>query len=169
MKRENKIITLLKLVKYRDWVFEVDRDLTEKTYSNVLGSGADSCVCNDCKNCVACRDKVFPAEVLELFKDLGIDFRKEVEMVSLEKLANGLYHIGGWFHFKGQILSGKDFKVPIAGGEGFTFDLTKISQNFSIGFGVGNDLTFFEDKQQLVQVEFETNIPWVIDKSLETN
>ena len=85
---------MLKLVKYRDWVFEVDRDLTKKTYSNVLGSGADSCVCNDCNNYVAYRDKVFPAEVLELYKDLGIDFRKEVEIVSFEKLANGLYHIG---------------------------------------------------------------------------
>jgi hypothetical protein len=31
----------------------------------------------------------------------------------------------------------------------------------------GNDLTFFEDKTGLMQIEFDTSIPWGIDKSLE--
>jgi hypothetical protein len=155
-------------VKYRDWEFEVDRELTKTTYANVLGSGADTCVCNDCKNYAAFRDQVFPDEVLKLFNGLGIDYRKEVEITSWEKLPNGLYHIGGWFHFKGKLLKGKDYRVPIAGGNGFTFDLTKIGDNFSIGFGEGNDLTYFEEKDGLVQIEFDTNIPWIIDKSLET-
>ena len=155
-------------VKFRDWKFEVDRELTETTYTNVLGSGADTCVCNNCKNYVAFRDNVFPDEVLKLFNDLGIDYRKEVEITSWEKLPNGHYHIGGWFHFKGKLLTGKDYRVSIAGGNGFTFDLTKISDNFSIGFGEGNNMTYFEQKVGLVQIEFDTNIPWVIDKLLET-
>ncbi len=124
-------------------------------------------MCHDCKNYVAFRDKVFPDEMIELFNDLGVDYRKEVEIISYENLPNGLHHIGGWFHFKGQVLMGKDYRVPLPGG-GYTFDLTKISDNFSIGFAEGNDLTYFEDKTGLVQIEFDTNIPWIIDKSLET-
>lgn len=154
------------ILNFRDWQFEVDRELTRQTYANVTGSGADTCVCNDCKNYVAFRDKVFPEEVQKLFSDLGIDYRKEVEITSFETLPNGLLHIGGWFHFKGRVESGKDYRAPFPGG-GHTFDLTYITDNFSIGFAEGDDLTYFEDKNGLVQVEFMTNIPWIIDKSLE--
>ncbi len=82
-------------------------------------------------------------------------------------LPNGLHHIGGWFHFKGRVVTDKDYRVPLEGG-GHTFDLTPITDNFAIGFTKGNDLTFFEDKTWLVQVEFDTKIPWIMDKSLET-
>jgi hypothetical protein len=155
------------ILNFRDWTFEVDKELTEQTYMTVPGSGADTCGCNDCKNYVAYREKVFPKEVIKLFNELGIDFRKEVEITTWEVLLNRLHHIGGWFHFKGRIVTGKDYRVHLVQG-GHTFDLTPITDNFSIGFGEGNDLTFFEEKTGLVQVEFDTNIPWVIDKSLET-
>ncbi len=156
-------------IRFGDWEFEVDHELTSKTYQTVSISGADGCICNDCKNYVAFRDRVFPNYVIDLFNDLGIDYRKEVEVTSWEKLANGLHHIGGWFHFKGRVLKGKDFRVLLPDGNGFTFDLTKIDENFSIGFAEMSELAFFDSKDGLVQVEFSTNIPWVIDKSLEMN
>jgi hypothetical protein len=155
------------ILKFRDWILEVDKELTQQTYDKVSASGADTCLCNDCKNYIGYRDKVFPEEIKNLFKDLGIDYKKEVEITSWEKLPNGLHHIGGWFHFKGHILNGKDFRVQLPEG-GFTFELTKISDNFSIGFANANDLTFFEEKNHLVQIEFDTNIPWVIENKLET-
>ena len=154
------------IVRFQDWVFEADKALTETTYSNISGSSADTCGCNDCKNYVTYRDKVFPAEIIKLFNDLGIDYRKEVEITSYETLPNGLHHIGGWFHFKGRVLKGKDYRIPLPLG-GHTFDLTPITDNFSIGFAEGNDLTFFEDKTGLVQIEFDTSIPWIINKTLE--
>lgn len=152
---------------YRDWEFDIDRKLTRQTYDNVLVSGAESCMCNDCKNYVAYRDKVFSDEIRELFENLGIDYKKEVEITSFETLPNGLHHIGGWFHFKGRVKKGKDYRIPIISG-GHTFDLTEVTDKFSIGFAEGSDLTYFVDKTDLVQVEFMTYIPWVIDKSLET-
>lgn len=155
-------------VKFREWVFEVDQQLTKQAYQKVLNSGADTCVCNDCKNYVAYRDSVFPDEIKHLFDDLGIDYKKEVEITTWEKLPDGLHHIGGWFHFKGKVLKGKDYRVPLANGNGFTFDLTKLNDNFFIGFSSGSDLAIFDDKSDLIQVEFDTNIPWVIDKELDT-
>lgn len=155
------------IVKFKAWIFEIDKALTEQTYQNIGDSGADTCSCNDCKNYVAYRDQVFPKEIIDVFKELGIDYRKEVEVTTWETLPNRLHHIGGWFHFKGHVLTGKDYRIPLPSG-GHTFDLTPITDNFSIGFAEGNDLTFFEEKTGLAQVEFDTNIPWVIDKSLET-
>jgi hypothetical protein len=98
---------------------------------------------------------------------LEIDYRKEVEITSYETTPNRLHPIGGWFHFKGRVLTGKDYRVPLASG-GYTFNLTPTTENFSIGFAEGSDLTFFENKVGLVRVEFETNLIWVIDTSLET-
>ncbi len=37
-------------VKYKDWGFEVDKELTEQTYKKVSGSEADTCTCHNCKN-----------------------------------------------------------------------------------------------------------------------
>lgn len=156
------------IVKFRDWVFEVDQQLTKQAYQKVSGSSADTCVCDDCKNYVVCRDNVFPAEIKRLFNDLGIDYNKEAEITAWEKLPNGLHHIGGWFHFKGKVLKGEDYRVPLTDGNGFTFNLTKLDDNFSIGFGPGSDLSIFDDRESLIQVEFDTNIPWVIDNKLET-
>jgi hypothetical protein len=154
-------------LKYRDWEFEVYRELTQQNYENIIGSGADGCECNDCKNYVAYRDNVFPDEIRQLFDSLGIDYKKEVEITSWEILPNGLHHIGGWFQFKGHILTGKDCRIPFPSG-GYTLDLTTIEDNFSIGFFNGNTSTYFADNDKLVQIEFATFIPWVIDKSLET-
>ena len=154
------------VVNFKDWRFEVDKTMTEQTYRGISNSGAETCGCNDCKNYVAYRDNVFPKEIIDLFSALRIDYRKEVEITSYETLANGLHHIGGWFHFKGLVLTGKDYRVSLPSG-GHTLDLTFTTDNFSIGFAEGNDLTFFEDKTDLVQVVFDTTIPWVIDKTLE--
>lgn len=65
------------------------------------------------------------------------------------------------------MLAGPDYREPLPGG-GHSIQLTSIADNFSIGFAEGNALAHFEDKTNLVQVEFETTIPWVIDKALET-
>ena len=157
-------MTLTK-VKYRDWEFEVDRELTRKTYESVLVSGTESCSCNDFKNYISYRDKVFSNEIKLLFEALGIDYKKEVEITSFENLSDGLHRIGGWFHFKGRVLAGNDYRVSLPSG-GHTFDLTEISDKFSIGFAEVNASAHFADKLGLVQVEFMTYIPWVIKKSL---
>lgn len=156
----------LKKIKFREWEFEVDCELTRYTYSKAVFSGAESCMCNDCKNYVAFRDNVFSDEIKKLFFDLGVDYRKESELCSYEVLPNGLHHVGGWFHFKGRVLCGEDYREPITNGN-HSFNLTKITDKFSIGFAEGSHLTYFDTKKDLIQIEFLTYIPWVIDKSLE--
>jgi hypothetical protein len=153
-------------LRYREWEFELDRELTQQAYAHVTSSGAEACPCNDCKNYVAYRDHVFPPEFLALLGDLGIDYRKEVEVFSYELLPTGLHHVAGWFHFKGRVVAGPNYRDPLPNG-GHTIHLTGITTDFSVGFAEGSDLAHFPDKTGLVQVEFEANIPWVIDKALE--
>ena len=154
------------IVKFKDWEFEVNKDLTEKIYAKTLKSGADRCNCLDCKNYVEYREKVFPKEVIQLFNDLGVDYRKEVEITTWDN-SNAICLIGGWFHFKGKVLSGQNCYNPIEGSEGSHIELTEISENFSIGFGKGSSMAFFENKTELVQIEFQTSIPWIIDTSTQ--
>lgn len=157
----------MEIIAFKDWLLEPNTSSTSKVYENVSLSGAESCNCNNCKNYIANRETVFPIEVKDLFLKLGIDYKKEVEITNWETLPNGLHFIGGWFNFKGKILSGKLCDIPLPSG-GFTLELTKINENFSIGFSNIITTTFFEDKKDLIQIEFETNIPWLIDKNLES-
>ena len=82
-------------VNFGDWTFEVNRDLTERMYLRLPSSGADTCLCNDCKNYTTFRNNVFPEQILNLFNDVGIDYKKEVEIPPYETLSNGLHHIWG--------------------------------------------------------------------------
>lgn len=154
-------------LKYRDWVFEVDRELTRLNFESVSVSWADNRVYNYCKNYVAYLNKVFSDEIKQLYADLGIAFKKELEITLLEILPDGLHHIGGWFNFKGRLATGQSCRVPIHENTGFTFDMTKVEDNFAIGCADGSDLAHLTFKIGLFQVEF-TFIPWTIDKSLET-
>lgn len=48
------------------------------------------------------------------------------------------------------------------------YDLTPITDTFSLGFLYDNSLTFFDDTENLVQVEFEVKTNLTIDKELES-
>jgi len=67
---------------------------------------------------------------------------------------------------KGQFI-GKDCIVAIQP-DSFMKDLFELTDKFSLGFRVDNALTFFEDIENLVQIEFEAKIPWTIEKELES-
>ena len=154
---DNKIVT------YKEWKFEVDEESTKRTYTqNPLG-GADGCECKDCKNFVNNRDIVYPDEIRELFVKLGIDYKKESEVCHYARLEDRLHFYGGWFHFKGGILRGQDCRVFHSETTN-TFELQKVTDNFSIGFTLGNSPALFESLEGLVQIEFEAKIPWTINE-----
>lgn len=152
-------------ISYKDWNLIVDREATKIAYDNCETGSAEGCDCNDCKNFADNKDKIYPEEIKGLFDKLGIDYRKEAEVSHYCRQADGLHYYGGWFHFNGQF-KGKDCTVPLPSG-GHTLELTPVTENFSIGFRVDNSLTIFAEKEGLVQIEFESKIPWTIDKKLE--
>ncbi|TFF36907.1 hypothetical protein [Mucilaginibacter psychrotolerans] len=155
-------------VTFKDWVFEVDRSLNEAHYAMFVSDGAATCGCGNCENYLAYRDQIFPDEVKKLFDNLGIDYKKDAEIMTNYKTSDGLYNIMGWFHFKGLILRGKNCAIPLPGGNGYSIELSRFSDNFSIGFSNRDNLSYFENNDDLIELTFETNIPWVLDPTLET-
>ncbi len=158
---KEKTVTII----FKEWELVVDRQQTILTYDKVAIGGPESCGCNDCKNFINNRETIYPDEVKKLFINLGVDYKKECEVCHYCQQDDGLHYYGGWFHFKGKF-KGKDCTVPTGSG-GFTFDLTPINDTFSMGFRYDNALTFFSNKENLVQIEFDAKTPWKTEKELE--
>ena len=159
----------MEIIKFLDWEFNVDKEETTAGYQKALAGGSNFCKCTMCENFVASRNTIYPDTIKKLFNDLGIDYKKEAETYHMTKLDNGLHYYGGWFHFIGQIIKGKDMKIP-AGSNGYTLESIEITNNFHISFLPGSSLSFLDkEKYHLIQVEFFTSIPWVIEKEKEPN
>jgi len=158
-----------KEITYKDWVFEVDFNRTKEVYDKIEMGSPEGCECNDCKNFSANRENIYPTEVKKLLEEFGVDYRKESEICHYCKLESGKHFYGGWFHFKGKMIDGKDCKINHPNG-GSTFDSIPINDDFKIAFMKGSDLSFFdkEESKDLIQIEFLANSEWVIDKNVES-
>jgi hypothetical protein len=155
----------MKTINFKHWKLFVDEKLTNETYKKVEVGGVESCECNDCKNFAKNRENIYPEEIKNLLIDLGIDYHKECEVWHYCKDEFGKHCYSGWFHFKGKF-EGENCKVDLQNNIS-TYNLTPITENFSIGFLNESSLTFFEEKQNLVQVEFDVKTEWTISKDLE--
>jgi hypothetical protein len=148
---------------FRRWRIEYDFEATRKAYAQVQQGCPDQCGCNTCKNFAAAHGYAYPPEVRAFFEQLGIDINKEPEVYHNARLENGLHLYGGWFHFTGAILKGSDAMKQIAENS-WQLDPEQVTDEFAIALTRRTALvpaSFGE--QQVVQIEFETNIPWVID------
>ncbi len=141
------------------WLIDHDPDATRRCFAQ-LSVGAD-CTCNQCRNFNAAAGRTFPAEFVALLDGLGIDPTKPAELCHWCREPSGLYLTGGWFHFVGSILAGEDvmhwenntgsfrFKEFVSGLEfGFTARLALVREVFAA--------------LPLVQLEFQTRVPWVL-------
>jgi hypothetical protein len=139
-------------ITYRNWIFDCDVESTREGYASITAGGVETCPCAECRNFLAQRNSVFPAEVLDLFNQLGVDYKRDAETYHMGRLEPGVHLYGGWFHFVGMIS-----KEPIGPA---TLD------NFTIDFIPNNDLAAksFEN-QPLVQIEITVKLPWVLPES----
>ena len=136
-------------ITYRDWVFDCDVEGTRKAYESIAAGGVETCECTGCKNFLVQRDSLFPDEVLNLFKQLGVNYKRDAEIYHTARLRPGVHLYGGWFHFVGAIRN-----EPIGPAK---FD------NFTIDFITDPTLAdkAFEN-QPLVQIEITTEISWAL-------
>jgi len=154
------------IISFKNWKFSVDREATERTYASFAVGSAEECGCIECANYLATRESIFPDEIKLLLNELGIDFKKEAEVWRMYKNQKGNHCYNGIFHFKG-CFDGEDCAIPMPDGKGFTFSLNPITDRFSIGFRMASELSNFTDTNDLVQVEYEIEMPWAIDKKAE--
>jgi hypothetical protein len=143
------------LVRFRQWLFSVDKEATAAAYTASLASVPVACGCHDCLNFEAARELAFPPEALALFAELGVDYRREGEVYAVP-LAPGQHRYGGWFHFRGSIVEGPDLRLT---GEN---NLAQLTDLVSLGFTTGYAPSIFADLHHTVQIEIETTLPWLL-------
>ncbi len=156
-------------VTYKNWSFKPNREETARAYAAVKRASAEESESIEGVNYAKQRDRVFPKEIKELFEALGIDYKKEPEVSHYKELGNGEHLYTGWFHFKGSF-DGPDYLDKISQEnteDKKEFNVFAITKRFSIGFRNESFLANFEDRSNLVQVEFECIIPWVLDVEFE--
>jgi hypothetical protein len=138
-------------ITYRDWKFECDVKATRRAYETISAGGVETCECSECKNFLAQRDSVFPAEIMTLFDSLAVNYKRDAEIYHIARQHLGFHRYGGWFHFVGNIL-----KEPIGPAH---------LDHFTVDFVPDRSLAAkaFED-YPLVQIEITAEIPWVLTK-----
>ena len=151
------LLRKMEIVKYHNWTFELNKELTHEIYKKEKIGAPESCGCDDCLRYIKYRNDIFPKEIKLLFKKLGIIENKEAEIYYLD-INRKKHEYGGWFHFIGKILNEPKIKNPKEF-RSINFPVHKINNNIFIGFKQSNELCFndFKDKQ-LVQLEFWTRI-----------
>lgn len=137
---------------FEGWDFVVDRDATRAAYKAAERGGSQECECAGCRNFCDARSVVFSSKFLAFLDELGIDPRKDAEVVHIQRVAPGMHHYSGWFHFVGTLNKSADTVT-----------------NFGDGFSVWMCPSFAPRLaslrgKEVVQLEFETpNVPWLID------
>jgi len=153
----------VELIEFRDWKLRCDREATRHAYERAAREEPEECSCEYCRNFASARDRVFPSEVLTLFSRLGIDHRLSPEVFHYKRLGPRRHLYGGWFHFVGSIEAGPNPKGQ--GSEGaWSLDLVPITPDFRLGFTSKSALYFRAFLGlPIVQVEFEAEVPWVLE------
>ncbi|HMF18487.1 MAG TPA: hypothetical protein VKE98_14855 [Gemmataceae bacterium] len=143
------------------WLIECDPKATRQCFAK-LAAGTP-CECDQCRNFYAAAGQTFPAEFLALLDELGIDPTKPVDLCHYCREPSGLYLTGGWFHFLGSILKGKDaMSWDKETGNG-TLQLAELVPGLLFGFTAGLALVQVPFQGlPLLQLEFQTRVPWVL-------
>ncbi len=77
-------------------------EATRDIYARIAYGGAETCNCQPCRNYRLVRDEAYPPEFRTLLEELGIDYRKELEVYFGVPLPGGKYLYEGWFCFAGK-------------------------------------------------------------------
>ena len=147
-------------IKIGKHIVEIDSNRTRMGYRNI-DFESYRCNCDGCRNYYAYADK-FEDEIKSFFKQLGIDDMKnctEVWMCCKDEEQN-IATYNGWFHVYGQIIEGIDvWRNDLPWDE----RIEKITENFSVGFSNSLSLVEKEFEDGCIQIEFFTDIKWVIE------
>ena len=139
------------------WGIRFDAEATRALYART--SGFD-CTCTDCANFRFAGKAAYSPPVLHLLHQLGVDPAKPAELCHYGDSGRPI-ETHGWFHVVGRLEHGLDAwrqiseasynleTEPFPGikGVGFTANLSQVPKEF--------------ESFPLVQLEFETVVPWV--------
>jgi hypothetical protein len=154
---------MMRLVKFGRWSLNSDAGATRERYAALATGAPEKCGCSPCRNFAAQRAEIYPPAVQDLFGALGINANREAEVSHFARLASGRHLYGGWFHFVGAILDGRDAAVQVAENV-WQPELQLVTDRFKMGFTSRLALVAEPFKGlQLAQLEFSTELPWTLE------
>lgn len=139
------------------WSISFDAPLTASLYAQTVGA---ACTCTDCINFRAAGEQAYSPPFLQLLRQLGIDPQKPAELCHYGTSGEPM-PTQGWFHFVGRINSGTDAWREV-GKDSYSLDSGPFLGMKSVGFT--SRLALVPEPfvgHGLVQLEFETIVPWV--------
>ena len=150
----------MKNIKITEWHIEIDIFRTQDYYTN--HSIEEDCVCASCKNYRA-NCKYFSRQLMDFFQSLGVDPSKEGEFMEFGPTKDGNVIYMGFYHVVGRIIDGPDYVDD----KWEQLNLLKIEQ-FEFGFSSKEIKCIPDDfPNPVIQLEFKTNLPWIIEESRE--
>jgi len=155
-----EVIKIMKKIIITDWQLEIDFDRTQNYYSN--HNIEEDCKCSSCKNYRANCDH-FSKQLMEFFQLLGVDPSKEGNFMEFGLTKDGYVIYMGFYHVVERIDEGPDYVDD----KWEQLNLFKIDQ-FEFGFS-SRDISCIPDDfpTPVLQLEFKTTIPWIIEESRE--
>jgi len=96
---------LLTLGTWRIWY---DQTKNQEIYARIPTGSCEDCKCDGCKWFAENRENFYPKSFLNLLEKLGIDYRKEAELITYGDAAGENEPRGGLFHLLGHIESGDE-------------------------------------------------------------
>lgn len=147
------------IIKFQEWTLLCDPEATAQAYAQLDEGGAEECGCAYCRNFAAVRHTVYPQCVLDLLADLGVDYRKEVEVIHFFRERSDRHYYGWWLHAVGRVLSGPSPESNRC------FAMRQVEGNFGIGFHENRALAAesFTGKQ-LIQIECDAYLTWALEE-----
>lgn len=139
------------------WRIRFDPELTRALHEKAC---VIACECVDCANFRAAGGAAFSGPFIDLLRQIGIDPGKPAELCHYGESGEPM-PTQGWFHFVGHLDGGVDAWRQVSE---TTHSLETEPFPGMKGIGFSTRLCQVPDPfqgQQLVQLEFETTVPWV--------
>ena len=144
--------------------YRLDVDVNRtRTYYDAASS--ISCDCPGCRNFLAAIHLI-PKDVHHFFHQLGVSIEKAPDMTAYHSADGMRTYYNGWYHICGTILEGRDPWIK-TGETSYQLDPTckvPLTDGLSVFFSSHVNLLDPAFPQPAFTVEFEGNIPWVLDE-----
>ena len=152
------------IVTVGQYTVDIDVEKTRRAY-RALPHITQGCGCDGCLNFEKAVDTL-PPQIRGFFDDLGIDMKKITECYVNCKNNDGTLFYGGFCHVCGTLLQGESAWVKVSETHSY-YDPNaayRIDEHVCVSFQKECFLVEQAFEAPILQLEFQANIPWVLDK-----
>ena len=138
---------------FHNWKIDVDIDATQQLYPQDCIGDSDACGCNECVNFAAQKLTIFPDDVYQLLRGMGINPGCETYIGCYGEIHPGQFLYQGDYEFIGHVLE-KPSNLQ-------EHDRLELLPGLTIA--ISHTPGYNENNHPVASIEFLVSIPWVIE------